>query len=119
MVAVGGHRGDGGAPQGGLDIETSRSDGWAVVAFAGELDLAEAPGAERALSDALGGGDGLVADLRGVTFLGSTGIRVLLEAQASAAEVGAGFRVVQGDGAARRLIDLLGLSERLAVVDDD
>jgi anti-sigma B factor antagonist len=105
-------------PEGALRIETTESDGWVSVAVAGELDLAEAAEAEKAVQDALHRPSrGLVVDLRRVTFLGSTGIRVLLDAQAAALGAGRRFRVVQGDGAARRLIELLGLTERLEVVD--
>ena len=53
-----------------------------------------------------------------MTFLGSTGVRVLLDAQTAAEAAGGRLRVVQGDGAARRLIALLGLAERLDVADD-
>lgn len=119
MVAVGEQRGEDGLPEGTLRIETSESDGWVVVAVAGELDLAEAADADEAVRAALRRpGRGLLMDLRQVTFLGSTGVRVLLDAQAAALGAGRRFRVVQGDGAARRLIELLGLTERLEVVDE-
>jgi anti-sigma B factor antagonist len=120
LVAVGDQLGDEGVPtETGLVIEAHDADGWTVVAFVGELDLDEAGEAASALAAAVGRGHhGVIADLRGVTFLGSTGIRVLLEAQTAAEAAGGRLRVVQGDGPARRLIELLGLGERLGVADD-
>jgi anti-sigma B factor antagonist len=120
LVAVGDMPGDGRARETGLRIEVREQDEWAVVAFAGELDLEEAGAAGRALADAHERGSrGVVADLREVTFLGSTGMRVLLEAQALCEGAGRRMRVVQGDGPASRLIALLGLGDRMDLVDGD
>lgn len=120
MVAVGEMPGDDPARETGLRIDVRDQDGWVVVAFAGELDLEEAPAAVEALAGARGRGmSGVIADLRGLTFLGSTGVRVLLEAQAGCEADGRRMRVVQGDGPARRLIALLSLDDRLDLVDGD
>jgi len=120
LVAVGEHREDEGARDVGLRIDVSERDGATIVAFHGELDLEEAPLAREALADAVRRGhDAVTVDLRDVTFLGSTGVRILLDAQAAAQDAGARMRVVQGDGPARRLIELLGLAERLDVADPD
>ena len=120
MVAVGEMPGDEPARETGLRITVGESDGWAVVAFAGELDLDEAPTAVDVLTGARDAGThGVIADLREVTFLGSTGVRVLLEAQERIEAVGRRMRVVAGEGPARRLIELLGLESRLDLADDD
>ena len=42
-------------------------------------------------------------------------MRVLIDAGTNAFSRGLGFRVVPGDGPARRVIDLLGLGERLRI----
>lgn len=120
MVAVGEMPGDEPARETGLRIDVRDQDGWAVVAFAGELDLEEAPAAEEALAGARERGPhGVIADLREVTFLGSTGVRVLLEAQAGCEAAGRRMRVVQGEGPARRLFALLSLGDRMDLVDGD
>lgn len=118
MVAVGQHTGDEGARETGLRAEVIERDGGVIVAFRGELDLDEAPIAREALDGAFARGLPLVtADLREVGFLGSTGVRILLDAHAAADAAGVRLHVVQGTGPARRLIELLGLGERLNVVD--
>lgn len=107
----------GGAPEAGLRIETRDGPrGWTLVALEGDLDLGEAEEATRALAAALdGAAGGIVVDLSGLDFLGSTGVRVLIDANALALSRGLGFRTVPGDGPARRIIDMLGLGERLGV----
>lgn len=120
MVAVGEHRGEWDHRETGLRAQVSDQAGWRVVAFEGELDLGEAEMAADALERALAtAARGVVADLTALSFLGSTGVRVLLQARARAAEAGVGFRLVQGHGPARRLIGLLGLEQGLDVVDPD
>ena len=115
MVAI--EQRGGGAPEAGLRIETRDGpDGWTLVALQGELDLGEAEEATRALAAALDGArGGIVADLSALDFLGSTGVRVLIDASADALARGLGFRTIPGDGPAWRVIDMLGLGERLGV----
>jgi anti-sigma B factor antagonist len=54
----------------------------------------------------------LVLDLRGVTFLDSTGIRLLIDSETRALENGLRLAVVVGDGQPGRILDLAGMSER-------
>lgn len=110
----------GGAPEAGLRIETRDGpDGWTLVVLEGDLDLSEAEEATRALASAVDGArGGVVADLSGLDFLGSTGVRVLIDASAHALRRGLGFRTIPGDGPAWRIIDMLGLAERLGAEAD-
>ena len=62
-------------------ISTSvvQHDGVAVLAVAGEIDLATAPSFEEAISEALADEPpGLIIDLSGVTFLASVGLQILV-----------------------------------------
>ncbi len=118
MVAAEEHGSDEGSGEVGLRIASSWSDGWSIVSFHGELDLEQEVEAREALERAAAAdGDGVMVNLRAVTFLGSTGVRLLLDAHAATADAGRRLRVVQGRGPARRLIELLDLSDRLDVVD--
>lgn len=103
-------------PETGLRIGTTEHGGWAVVAMEGELDLAESPAAARALTAAADAArEGVELDLSRLTFMGSTGVRTLIDAAAEAAARGLAFRTLPGDGAALRVIDLLGVGERVGV----
>ena len=88
-----------------------------TLALAGELDVASAAEAEKRLvALALAPGDQLVLDLRAVTFIDSTGIRLILQAREQARRHRAGFVVVRGPGEVMRVLELVGLDEQLDIV---
>jgi anti-anti-sigma factor len=60
-----------------FDLTVTRDAGASRIALRGELDLGTAAQLEQALAEA--GGE-ILLDLRGLTFMDSTGVRVLLEA---------------------------------------
>jgi stage II sporulation protein AA (anti-sigma F factor antagonist) len=103
------------APDPGLRIEETRDDEQVRLALRGDLDLAGVGSAEAAIRDAMARPGTVVVDLSRLDFIGSEGIRVVLRARERADDVGVALRVVAGDGAARRIIDILGLAERLGV----
>lgn len=106
-----------GTPEAGLRIGTTEREGWVVVAMEGELDLAESPAATRALAAAAEAARlGVEVDLSELTFMGSTGVRTLIDAAGDALARGLSFRTAPGDGPALRIIDLLGVGERLGAV---
>jgi anti-sigma B factor antagonist len=101
-----------------FETRTQRAPGGTVVAFTGELDIASEAEAAAALEAALEGGGTLVADLRGLEFLDSTGVRVLISADLHAREMGVCFGVARGDGMVRRLLDVTRIDQRFPVLDD-
>jgi anti-sigma B factor antagonist len=91
---------------------TREARGGCRITVRGELDLGTAPQLERALEDA---GDDAVLDLRGLTFMDSTGVRVLLEA----AGRGRGLRIVApAGGDARVTIEETGIGPLLPLLDE-
>jgi anti-anti-sigma factor len=101
-----------------FDSRTEQRDDMTVVAFTGDLDIASEDDATAALEAATGHGGVLVADLRSLAFLDSTGVRVLLVADLRAKERGVRFGVARGDGMIRRLLDVTRIDQRFPVVDD-
>ena len=97
---------------------TERVGTAAIVSFVGELDIASEAPAAAAFEDALGDGDVLVADLRELTFIDSTGVRVLLVAHLHATKRGMRFGVARGDGMVRKLLEVTRIDQRFPVVDD-
>lgn len=59
----------------------------------------------------------LVLDFSGLSFMDSTGLQLLLDADLRAAEAGRELVVVLGAGEARRVVALADATERLAVAD--
>jgi anti-sigma B factor antagonist len=101
-----------------LATRTEREGAATVVAFTGELDLASEGAAEVALEAAIGDGGVVVADLRELTFLDSTGVRVLLTADLHAKEKGVRFGVARSGGMVRKLLEVTRIDQRFPVVDD-
>lgn len=98
------------------DLER-RSDA-AIVTMKGDLDIAGEAQATAQLERAMDGCAVLVADLRELAVLDSTGVRVLLAAHLRAEEQGLRFGVVRGEGMVARLLEMTRISQRFPVVDD-
>ena len=78
-----------------LDISVDRRPAATVVTLTGELDLATATRLDREL-DGLPADD-LVLDMRGVTYLDSTGVSLLLRRDAATRQLGRRLRVIGGE----------------------
>ena len=100
------------------EARTDRLGTMTVVVLTGDLDIASEADATAAFSAAIGDGGVLVADLRELAFLDSTGVRVLLTADLQAKERGVRFGVARSDGMVRRLLEVTRIEQRFPVVDD-
>ena len=98
-----------------FEVTVQRDDGVATTVVSGELDLATAPSLSAAVA-AHGDARLLVLDLTAVTFLDSTGVRVLIEADRACTGSGSRLVVLAGDGPVRRVLELCELDGRLALV---
>jgi anti-sigma B factor antagonist len=84
----------------------------------GELDLLTVPVLERELKELAGAGFArLVLDLRGLRFLDSTGLRLILEWDAKARSDGLSFAVIRGPAAVHRLFELTGTTQTFSFVE--
>jgi len=86
-----------------------------TVHLAGEVDLAAAPRVETAIEDALAGEEGvdITIDLDGVTFLDSTGLRVLVAAHSRCADEGRSLSLVNPSTSVSRILEITGLGQTL------
>lgn len=90
----------------------------AIIVVSGELDLASSPELEQQLEKVWGSNaEQLVIDLRGLEFMDSTGLSIIVSAHQRLAESGGKLSVVRGPPQVQRLLDLTGVSERLRLVD--
>lgn len=96
-----------------FDLTVARDESGACrLTLRGELDLATTPRLEQALAEA---GDDVLLDLRGLTFMDSTGVRALLEA---AEGHGPGLRMIAPEnGEVRVTIEETGIAPLLPLVD--
>jgi anti-sigma B factor antagonist len=101
-----------------LDIAGRRVGSALVISVAGELDMHTAPSLcpalERFLSEAACGL--LVVDLGEVVFLGSSGLRALIDIRDRAADHGIGFRLVTaGNRIVSRPLEIMKVDQELVV----
>ena len=102
-----------------LEFKTTRNGTVAVVAPTGELDLSGAAILEDEL-DRLAAEPELatvVLDLRGLEFMDSSGLRLVVMADMRARETGRRFALVRGGDTVHRVFEITRTSERLEFVD--
>lgn len=85
-----------------------------MIALAGELDLATADEVEQEIvrveaTDA----DSIVVDLSDLRFMDSTGVRILLSADARSRADGSRLALLRGPAAVQRVFELSGISDLL------
>jgi len=102
-----------------LELDTHQEEGAVRLALSGELDISNAPRVEEEISRIEADAPALVVlDLRGLAFMDSTGLRLIVSADARAREQGRRLAVVKGPEAVQRIFRLTRLDERLDMVDD-
>lgn len=96
---------------------THGESGVACIHLSGELDLAGAPRLERIIADAEGRELTIVVDLRGLTFIDSSGVHLIADASTRARRAGRALVVVRGRPQVDRVFTLTGAREAAAFVD--
>jgi anti-sigma B factor antagonist len=99
-----------------LRCETVRNGETAWVQAFGELDLDTAHRVDAALDQVRADGcPDLVLDLRGLTFMDSTGLRLVIRWDTAARQDGFRFAVVPGPDVVQRVFRLTGMEDHLVV----
>lgn len=84
----------------------------AIVELAGELDIATAPQAGQALTDALSAGHtAIIFDLSGLAFCDSTGLRLLVRAHRELTTAGGRLAIAGATGMVAQVLQVSGLTE--------
>lgn len=103
--------------EGQFNVTIETNPGSYTVALSGELDIATADQLTSALEGVSpASGERLVIDLTSVSFMDSTGLRVLIAANGSAADGGYELFIVTGDSPAKRVLELTRMDEHMQVV---
>ena len=94
-----------------FDVRSEPRDGGVVAIATGEIDLWSAPEVRAALAPHAEGG--VVLDLRGVTFMDSSGLGLIVEQQQRARKHGFRFAVaLVRSSDVHRILELSGLTRR-------
>jgi anti-sigma B factor antagonist len=103
-----------------VQFETEKQEGALRIALAGDLDMSTAPAVEERLIELEDGElpERVVLDLRGLRFIDSTGLSLLINANSRGRKAGRRLTIVSGTGAPRRILETTGLRSRLDIVDE-
>jgi anti-anti-sigma factor len=102
-----------------FDIAVQEDESSAQVRLSGEVDLAAVEAIETTLLPLEERYRTLILDLRGVTFLDSTGLRAIVSADARARKSGLDLKIVRGPEPVQKILYLAGLDKILPLVDAD
>jgi stage II sporulation protein AA (anti-sigma F factor antagonist) len=103
---------------GELELTSERDGDVHSIRLTGELDVATAGRVEDVLRDAESGdADAIVLDLSGLTFMDSTGVRLVLSANARSRADSNRFALRRGSPAVQRVFELSGVADTLPFVD--
>ena len=103
---------------GQLTIRSARAGDVHTIRLAGELDLATADDVEKELerveaTDA----ESIVVDLSGLTFMDSTGVRLVVSAHTRSRAAGQRLTLLRGQAAVQRVMELSGVDALLPFAD--
>jgi anti-sigma B factor antagonist len=99
-----------------LSCHVERHGDAMVVLVAGEIDRSTEEDFAEALEQAMRSGTArVVVDLREVTFMGTTGLNIVIRVYREAERARADFRVINGTGVAGRTLRLAGVDQFLPV----
>jgi anti-anti-sigma factor len=102
-----------GAPE-QFRVEPRQESDRVVLSLTGELDMANAPLLQSAIEEpSLAETKTVVMDLQGLTFLDSTGLRIILSAREQCWRRGQEFAVTPGSQQVQRLLSVTGVGEHL------
>ncbi|MEA2157468.1 MAG: anti-sigma factor antagonist [Solirubrobacteraceae bacterium] len=99
---------------GELELTSGREGDVHTIVIAGELDVATAGRVERRLIEAeASDAAAIVLDLSGLTFMDSTGVRLVLSAHARSRADSNRLRLIRGPAAVHRVFELSGVDDTL------
>jgi anti-sigma B factor antagonist len=101
-----------------FSVHFSRDGGTVVVHATGDLDVASAPQLADALVDVIDdqGSLSVRIDLRGVTFIDSTGLSLLVDALHRVGEKGGTLMLAHPGPSLRRLFGIVGFTQRFPIL---
>jgi anti-sigma B factor antagonist len=93
-----------------FDLQLASTDGGVVATLLGELDLPAADGAFDTLDKAAREAGALVLDLSGLTFLDSSGLRLVVRLDAGARDGAFELSIVRGPPNVHQVFEIVGLA---------
>jgi anti-sigma B factor antagonist len=97
-----------------MTMEIKKNAETAIIEIAGRLDTTSAPALEKAICEDIGDAKNLVLDLKGVQYISSAGLRVLLGAQKKMQKIGS-MKVTNVCEAVMEVLEMTGFADILVI----
>ena len=97
-----------------MTMEIKKNAEATVIEIVGRLDTTTAPALEKAINEDIGDAKNLVLDLKGVQYISSAGLRVLLGAQKKMQKIGA-MKVTNVCEAVMEVLEMTGFADILVI----
>ena len=97
-----------------MTIEIKRNADEAVIELVGRLDTTTAPALDKTINEEIGDTKNLVLDLKGLEYISSAGLRVLLAAQKKMQKIGS-MKVKNVCEAVMEVFEMTGFADILVI----
>lgn len=97
-----------------MTMEIKKNAEATVIEVVGRLDTTSAPALEKAINEDIGNAKNLVLDLKGVQYISSAGLRVLLGAQKKMQKIGS-MKVTNVCEAVMEVLEMTGFADILVI----
>ena len=95
-------------------IEIKKNAEYTVIEIVGRLDTTTAPSLEKTLNEDMGETKNLVLDLKGLEYISSAGLRVVLAAQKKMQQIGS-MKVVNVVDSVMEVFEITGFADILTI----
>ena len=97
-----------------MTIEIKKTEEETIIEIAGRLDTVTAPTLEKAINEDIGEAKNLVLDVKGMEYISSAGLRVLLGAQKKMQKIGS-MKVIHVCEAVMEVFEMTGFADILVI----
>lgn len=97
-----------------MTIEIKKNQEQTVIAIVGRLDTITAPALEKTINEDIGDTRNLILDVKGMEYISSAGLRVLLAAQKKMQKIGA-MKVTGACEAVVEVFEMTGFADILTI----
>ena len=97
-----------------MTIEIKRNGIETVIELVGRLDTTTAPALDKTINEDMGETKNLVLDIKGLEYISSAGLRVMLGAQKKMQKIGS-MKVINVSDAVMEVFDMTGFTDILTI----
>ena len=97
-----------------MTIEIKRNADATIIELVGRLDTTTAPALDKTISEDIGNTKNLVLDIKGLEYISSAGLRVLLSAQKKMQKIGS-MKVINVGEAVMEVFEMTGFADILVI----